>query len=77
MTYEETLADLYYCLDSSITTIIQQHDSVYGTEYTFRCASYCEDCSHYKQKHRWCNHNSGCTNRLLKDIKQTHPEFFI
>lgn len=77
MPYEEVLADLRYCLDSNLTTIIQQYDSVYGTEYTFKCIDWCSDCSHYEQEYRWCNHNAGCTSRLLKDVKQTHPEYFI
>ena len=77
MTYEEILADLRYCLDSNITTIIQQYDVVYGTDYTFECADWCGNCSRYEQEHRWCSNNAGCTNRLLKDVKQTHPEFFI
>ena len=77
MTYEEILADLRYCLDSNITTIIQQYDVVYGTDYTFKCTDYCSYCPNYEQEHRWCNNNAGCTTRLLKDVKQTHPELFI
>lgn len=77
MTYQEILADLRYCLDNNLTTIIQQRNVAYDTEYTFKCIDRCSGCSHYEQEHRWCNNNAGCTRRLLKDVKQSHPEFFI
>lgn len=77
MTYQEILADLRYCLDNNITTINQQYNVVYGTDYAFECTDWCRDCSHYEQEHRWCKNNAGCTRRLLKDVKQTHPELFL
>ena len=77
MTYQEILADLRYCLDNNLTTVIQQQDVVYGTECGFKRIYWCGDCPHYEQEHRWCNNNAGCTNRLLKDVKQSNPEFFI
>ena len=77
MTYQEILADLCYCLDNNLTTVMQQPDVAYGTECTFKCINWCGACLHYEQEHRWCNNNAGCTARLLKDVKQSHPELFI